>query len=297
MKKSNTFVFCAVAGLVGLANSGIVYAADYVEVVNTLSAKQDDGHHRASINWTQGVLHATGFGVPPQRYLKYPARARAMAIRAAKVDALRNLLEQTKGVQVDSQTLMKDNVIDSDLVHTVMSGQVGGASVVGSPHYMEDGSVEVEMAINFRDNFAAKAVASVRRKEKLSSVDGVKEIPAPHSTSAPDQSDATITGLVIDARNLHLKSSLAPRILAEDGRVLFSALLAGESHAKNLVAYDSKLNDAQHLSRVGDHPIVIKATKTQDISDVVISNQDAAKLDAAGGFNSVVRNAHVAIVL
>ncbi|MDX8378183.1 MAG: hypothetical protein R8L53_09200, partial [Mariprofundales bacterium] len=83
-----------------------------------------------SINWSEGSMQATGIGVPPEKYLKQPARARAMAKRAAKVDAMRNLLEQLQGVQVTSQTFVKDLAAESDLVRAKTEGLVRNASMV-----------------------------------------------------------------------------------------------------------------------------------------------------------------------
>ncbi|MDQ6950900.1 MAG: hypothetical protein Q9M26_04480 [Mariprofundales bacterium] len=243
-----------------------------------------------SINWSSGEVHATGIGVPPERYKKYPARARAMAIRAAKIDALRNLMEQMQGVRVESQTLMKDAAIDSDLVRTTMKGTVRNASMVGKPHYMEDMSVEIEMAVNYRQSIAAPAAKIVTQQLQQEA----RSQPQAPIESAPN---APITGLIIDAHGLGLRPAIAPKIVTKSGKVIYSALIADSSHDSELVAYDRSLNDAKKLARAGDHPAVIKGSSVQDISDIVISDADAARLDQMGGLNSVLRQARVIIIL
>jgi len=244
-----------------------------------------------SINWTKGEVRATGIGVPPERYKKYPARARAMAIRAAKVDALRNLMEQMQGVRVESQTLMKDAAIDSDLVRTTMSGTVRNASMVGKPHYMEDLSVEIEMAVNYRQSVAAPVAKIVTQKLQQEAA------AAPQSQATPPAPSATITSLIIDARGLGLRPAIAPKIIAANGKVIYSALIADPSHASELAAYDRSLESAKALAKAGANPMVIKGASVKDISDIVISDQDAATLDRAAGFNSVLRQARIIIVL
>ncbi|MDX8414405.1 MAG: hypothetical protein R8J85_09995 [Mariprofundales bacterium] len=249
-----------------------------------------------SINWTTGEVHAKGIGVPPERYLKYPARARAMAVRAARVGALSNLLEQLQGVRVDAQTVVKDMAVDSQLIRTQASGVINHATMVGKPHYMEDGSVEVEMAVNYRQSLAPVVMAAIR--EKGQNHDADKKSVAPSKPQVDEvQSSTAITGLVIDARGLGMQPSMAPKVLAENGSVLFSALLAEGQPADGLVAYATSPDDANVRVKVGDHPMVIRAVKVRNFGDVVISEEKAKVLDETGGFSAVIRGAKVAIIL
>lgn len=105
------------------------------------------------INWTQGTVMAKGSGAPPAD-IKVPAQARLMAERAAKADALRNLLETVKGVRVDAQTTVESFTTKSDVVMTRVSGIVIGARVVNT-RYLSDGGVEVTVAINLTGELLA----------------------------------------------------------------------------------------------------------------------------------------------
>jgi len=60
-----------------------------------------------SVNWTKGVIQGKGIGAPPEKFYGKP-NARPMAIRAAKIVALRNILETVNGIRVDSNTVVKD---------------------------------------------------------------------------------------------------------------------------------------------------------------------------------------------
>src|SRR5512142_3042324 len=97
------------------------------------------------INWTSGEVYATGIGAPPAKAAN-AAQARAMAERAAFVVALRNLLETVKGVRVDSETLVENFMVKSDVVRTRVDGIVKGARAVKTS-YMSDGSVEIQVAM------------------------------------------------------------------------------------------------------------------------------------------------------
>jgi len=245
-----------------------------------------------SLNWSTGEASASGIGVPPERYLKNPPRARAMAIRAAKVDALRNLLETVEGVRVQSQTLVKDMAVESDLIRTVMQGTVRNAKMVGKPHYMEDGSVEVTMAINYRESMAKTVLDKYAEKAPVSAA------PSPATAAAPAPDNATaVTGLVIDAVGKGLKTALAPRILDEAGNVVYAGAMVAEDKQSNIVAYDTSASDAARLPRLGGSPLTIKALKVQDKTDVIISNEDAATIGKAAGMQDAMHQARVAFAL
>jgi len=72
-----------------------------------------------------------------------------MAERAAYAVALRNLLEVVKGVRVDSESLIENFMVTSDVIRTHVEGVVKGARIV-STQYMSDGSVEVQVAMPLR---------------------------------------------------------------------------------------------------------------------------------------------------
>ena len=97
------------------------------------------------INWTQGLITAKGSGAPPTG-ITVISQARLMAERAAKADALRNLLEAVKGVRVDADTTVENFTTKNDVVMTRVSGIVKGATVVDK-RYLSDGGVEVTVVV------------------------------------------------------------------------------------------------------------------------------------------------------
>lgn len=97
------------------------------------------------INWTSGEAYATGIGAPPAKAAN-AAQARAMAERAAFVVALRNLLETVKGVRVDSETVVENFMVKSDVIRTRVDGIIKGARAVKTS-YLSDGSVEIQVVM------------------------------------------------------------------------------------------------------------------------------------------------------
>jgi hypothetical protein len=69
-----------------------------------------------------------------------------MAERAAFVVALRNLLETVKGVRVDSESVVENFMVKSDVIRTRVDGIVRGARIVKTS-YLSDGSVEIQVAM------------------------------------------------------------------------------------------------------------------------------------------------------
>jgi len=92
------------------------------------------------------VVRAKGYGVEPNDASLNSAEKGLMARRAAKVDALRNLAEQVRGVRITSDTLVRDFVTQSDEMKARLSTFMQGARVV-SEQQMPDGSYEVEVEI------------------------------------------------------------------------------------------------------------------------------------------------------
>ncbi len=136
------FSFLGVFLVMGLVVTPLVRAQEVVERLPS-----------GVINWTQGVVTAKGSGAPPTG-ITIPSQARLMAERAAKADALRNLLEAVKGVRVDSETTVETYTTKSDRVMTRVSGIVIGARVVET-RYLSDGAVEITVAVNMTGELLA----------------------------------------------------------------------------------------------------------------------------------------------
>ena len=91
------------------------------------------------ISWSGGYVEAEGTGAiagdEPTAGI-----ARLKAERAAKADALRNLLETTKGVRVTGETVVENFMTRSDTIRTQVEGLVKGAlEVEGSKKF--DGQI------------------------------------------------------------------------------------------------------------------------------------------------------------
>ena len=187
---------------------------------------------------------------------------------------MRNLLEITKGVQVDSATSVKDFTVGSDVVDTQVNGLVKGAEVVDQ-QYMPDGRAEVKLRIPLYGNLAQIIMPLAMAKPPA----------APALTEAAPAPSAPVgyTGMVIDARGIQARPAMSPRIFDEDGKEVYGLANVDLEYAvkQGMSGYARDLTAAQTNQRVGANPITVKAVRTSGPgkSDIIISNADAHKLD------------------
>jgi hypothetical protein len=103
------------------------------------------------VDWKPVVIRAIGQGAPPARSVN-AAQARIMTERAAKLDAYRNLLEESYGVNISSRTNVRDFILKNDSIKARVDAYIRGAKVVHTI-YHDDGGVEVEMEVTLRQDF------------------------------------------------------------------------------------------------------------------------------------------------
>jgi hypothetical protein len=103
------------------------------------------------------IFRARGIGIPSEKH-KNPTLARTLAARAAQADAMRNLVQQIEGAQVDSKTTVKDFVAESDQVNVQVNSFLRGARIIDKRE-MPDGAVEVEMEVEVPGTFFDRLIS------------------------------------------------------------------------------------------------------------------------------------------
>lgn len=76
--------------------------------------------------------------VIPAIWKAVPPNERLMAERAAEVDAKRRLVERIKGLRINSETIVRDFVAESDVINTEANAMLVGAHQVGKAYYHHD---------------------------------------------------------------------------------------------------------------------------------------------------------------
>lgn len=257
-----------------------------------------------SINWSRGLVVAKGIGAPPRKYYGKP-QARPTALRAAQLDAMRNILEAVQGVRIDSKTTVKNFSVVSDTISAQVEGLVQGAKVI-KQEYMSDGTVEVFVEMSLYDGFS-EVVLPVEIKQvetvKTVAVETRQESAQPSAAppTPPDTGPLAYTGMVVDARGLNARPAMAPKIVDETGQEVYGATYVSREFAvkQGMSGYTKNIDAARQNSRVTDNPLVVKGLKTDGPggSDVTISNADAAKLRSVADHLSFLKQCRVMIVV
>ena len=223
----------------------------------TAPAHADSGKVR--IDWDHHVLHATGSGAP-DLHAPNIAVARLGAERAAKLDALRNILEKLKGVKVTSGTTAGGIMASDSAVKAQVQGLVRNFKVVKT-HYFSDGGVEVDVEMKL-DGALTSALLPPGAQQKVST-----------------QGPKTWTGLIVDATGTKADHALAPRILDEKGKAVYGPHFVSSEAVKlrGVVGWSKSVAAAKKAGRAGDHPLVVKALSAKG-TDIVITNADASSL-------------------
>jgi hypothetical protein len=254
---------------------------------------------RGNLNWSTGYVEAVGIGALPDNLIR-KINARPIALREAKADALRNLLEITKGVQVDSAKSVKDFTAGDNVVDTQISGLVKGAEVIDY-QYMPDGKAEVKMRIPLYGNLAR--IIMPLAMAKPSTETALNEASSAPITKAPKAQFVSVvyTGVIVDARGIQARPAMSPRIFDEDGTEVYSLSTVDIEYAtkEGVIGYARDLTTAQTNQRVGANPITVKAFRISGPgkSDIIISNADAQKVRSTAVSASFLKQCKVMMVL
>ncbi len=251
----------------------------------------------ACVDWDRGVVMAEGLGAPASS-AKNTAQKNATALRAAKLDAARNMLEMIKGINLSSSTTMRDAMVQNDTVRTQVQGRLFGLRPSGKPRYFSDGSVSILMEASLRQTIPDEALIS-------SSTGGApREISGPSSGSSGSarlDPGRVYTGLIIDARGSGAQPAMSPKIYDEEGNELYGSAYVDQKFVQKhgMAGYVRDLEQALANDRVKGTPAVLKALSSSGANqtDLILSKSDADQLRSLADHLNFLREARVVIVL
>jgi len=289
----SVILLCAGLGFAQESKDGKVGMSDWTKIIE--SKVTDQVGDKGLVNYQDGYIEAVGTGAPPEQAYGKP-QARPLALRAAQVDAYRNLLETVQGVQIDSKTTVKDFVVESDVINTAISGMVKGAQIV-KKEYLSDGTVEVTVRMPLSGLAKAIIPQAIADDKKQ---DMKEHKPAPFSKK-PAPKDEVYTGLVIDGRGLQGRPAMSPKIFDENGAEVYGTLIVKKDYAvqQGICGYARDLTAAQSNSRVTNSPLTVKAVRAQGagMSEFIISNDDAKMIRSAKENLTFLQKCRVMVVL
>ena len=109
------------------------------------------------------VVQFTGLGM--SQVSTQPGKStnekRLMAIRAARLEALRDLTEQIHGIRLDSETTLRDQTVGSDTIRALVDGEIRGARTV---RITPKGGDSFEVVLALDPDTVAYIVRAARQK-------------------------------------------------------------------------------------------------------------------------------------
>jgi len=284
------------------------YFTAIVTVLGILVAQDDfigDVFDNGSVNYGDRTIQAIGIGFIPENVIN-AGQARRAAMRIAKQDALRQLIEIVNGVNVTSETTVSGAMFD-DVIKTQVQGAIRGARRVGDPKYLSDTSVEVTYEVKMADisrvllPMADKAPTLTFEDVTLGGAvtPGASSDQGSNADSGP--TSGGVTGIIIDGKGLGLRPAMSPRIMNQSGSVVYGPGQYSRDYAASngVVGYAKSLEQAKADPRVQGNPLVIRGSSVSGSSaaDLVVSNVDAGKIARADGSAGLLGNCRVMFVL
>ncbi|MCS7209694.1 MAG: hypothetical protein NZ874_09005 [Fimbriimonadales bacterium] len=282
-------------------HNGVAYRFPYG--MNTVIIHKDDSrkvpvgggyvivHEEGEIDWSKGVLSATGVGLMPS---DEPNRARAYlkARGYARLDALANLLMLVNRVQIDAQYTGADYIAQSEEIRATVNGFLRGAMITDERKIYIEGQEAVQVTVSIPMH-GQRGLSQLLLKPRATPAPAAPEpslprleITRPNRTlsDAPLSVEGNYTGLIVDARGLNLQPAMAPRLLKVDGTPLYGVGNYDVDRVveQGLAAYHKDLEAARKDPRAGSNPLILRPIgvyrRAVATTDAVLSDADAAKL-------------------
>jgi len=259
------------------------------------------------VDWNENVIVAYGQASAPDG-ITNPVQKRLLGLRGAKIVAYRNLLELAGNIQVTSTSQLSEFMVSEDLIKTKIEGILKGATVLpNSQGQLKDGAYTIAVSLPLVGEISQEIFPSIIAptptpidivpksiSNAKTDTASIPEVSVPVYVAAEPHS-----GLLVDVRGLDLQPCMAPLVISEDGRVIYSAATVETNYAAQygIVSYENNLENAINSERLGgvdSNPFIVKALSVAGSfgGDVVLENFDATRVlmaDIDGDFLSACR--------
>jgi len=252
-----------------------------------------------TIDWARGVVQAKGISAPIKKEAEKTPPNSPKALSEAKNDARLKLLETVKRIKIDSKRSVGDMAAKNKTIMTQIKDMVYNATEIEKfRKYMSDGSVEVLLQMNLHGGLTQLVLP-----QEIRQIEGIKQIkPGANSSGVnPNSVPEAYTGLLVDARSIELHPALVFKILDENLEEVFGPAFVSREFVvqQGMAAFYTDIESAKSDPRIADHPLTVKALRTDWPSrcNIVISNADASKLKSASHHLLFLKESRVVILL
>ena len=273
------------------------------------------------IDWVEGFITAVGHGAG--RGSNNPAQDRALALRAAKTDAQRVLLETVKGVRIDSETRVDMMMVSADVINARVEGIVKGAQIVKQDIQWVTGDDNKKypaatVALRLCLSSAGSGCKSAKSLINALNLDDKKlpdnappqqfptapepaPVATPTSAPAPPVQAAVIpgidptkpvTGVIINLEGRFFEREVMPVVVTVGEDQKFMTVYSAKRvkpqiiRTYGVVRYADSMDHARKIAYVGDNILIIPAAKISDDNLIVIGADAAKKIRETVRYNN-----------
>lgn len=231
---------------------------------------------------------------------KSEAQRAMMAKRGAVVTAQRSIVEYLEGFLVVGVTLVKDAMVQDDIILSTVTGFIKGSEVVANEYNRDtDTAIAViKLGLHGPKGYASSFYEKMSSDPKFKEM--VKTDKKPFKAEAV-KLDEAYDGLIIDATSQNFRPALINRIFAAKGDILYDPAKISQ---KVLVEqgcgeYTNSIDKAKAAlgTRGVKNPLVIKASGAMTAADLQVTDDDAVTIYSANQKGGFMAAAKVAFVL
>jgi hypothetical protein len=231
------------------------------------------------VDWTEGMVLSRGSATGTTL-----RGAGAITDQAAVQAARQGLWGQLAQVRLDARQMLGPAVMQTEAQRQALEAFIAQAAVVET-RYLPGGTVETAVQLPFAGRLTALLLSQ----------------PSAVMSDGELRSEATHTGVVIDARGLAIQPALLPRVVDESGQPLYAPELVDVEAAvqQGYVAYAKAFDQAPAQARIGERPLVLRALRVAGDTrvDLVLSSAEATRIRDYAATRRLVRQCRVLIVV
>lgn len=246
--------------------------------------------------FVKGSLVVKGEGAAPGDMELSAVQKRILALRAAKVTALREAAEILNGVTVSGETVIEKAAAESDTVRSTVQGIIKGSQVIKEVYDPLSGQGVVYVTVPLTGPNGALAALLPQVMPMMPP--GMETAFAPPAGFAVDEN---YDGLIIDARDVPLKPALINRVVTKDNEVVYdpSMVESGLLGQRGAAEYTDDIGKAREIlsARGAKNPLVVKAEGVVRSTDAEVGTESAARIEASNKDGKFLENAKVVFVL
>lgn len=268
------------------------------------------------INWVEGYISAVGEGTATPSGNKVKDQLRA--VRAATILAQRALLETVKELKIDSQTKVRNKMVQEDVINTRIEGTIQGAEIVKQNVQWEGDTpiATVELRICLSGVGGCKSEKSIinalnldQRSEQINAPSQrLDDIVAKQETILPKVQDIlydsskSVTGIIFNLQGLFFERVILPVVMTiSDGNKPFTVYSAKSVDPQiirthGVVRYTDSVDQAKGNPHLGNNTMIVPVTSVTK-ENMIIIGIDAARIirETTSHGNDYLKSAKVVI--